>query len=101
LRVRLILISMLLLASGFALSQRGHHDPTPQDRDANPERQFAVQHPDASQIRREAAELAQLAATIPPDVSQATQGILPKDLKDRLKKIEKLSKRLRSELMLD
>ena len=100
-RARLILISVLILSGAFAFPQRGHHDPAPQDRSANPDRQIAMQQPDSAQVRREAQELAQLANSIPPDVAQAMNGILAKDLKDRLKKIEKLSKRLRSELLLD
>ena len=95
------LISALILNCAFAFPQRGHHDPAPQDRSANPDRQIVMQQPDSAQVRREAEELSQLASTIPPDVAQAMNGILAKDLKDRLKKIEKLSKRLRSDLLLD
>lgn len=96
-----ILMAAIILIGLTAFSQRGHHDPTPQDRDASPYRQLASQRIDSSQVRKDAEELAQLAATLPPDVAQATKGVLSKDLKDRLKKIEKLSKRLRSELMLE
>jgi len=39
-----------------------------------------------------------LAESIPPDIEQVSRGVLPKDLSARLKKIEKLSKRLREEL---
>jgi hypothetical protein len=53
---------------------------------------------DAAQIKRDAAELAKLAGEIPPAVEQANKGILSKDLNDRLKRIEKLSKQLRREL---
>ena len=100
-RAKWILFGAVTLSGVLAFPQRGHRDTTPQDRDANPDRQFIVQQADSSQMRREAAELAELAATIPPDVAQATKGVLPKDLKDRLKKIEKISKRLRNELRLE
>jgi hypothetical protein len=53
---------------------------------------------DAAQIKRDAAELAKLASEIPPAVELANNGILSKELNDRLKRIEKLSKQLRREL---
>lgn len=97
--VRLFLI--LLLCGGLASAQRAHRNPTPQDRNASPDRQLAPGLAvDPAQLRKEADELAQLASTVPADVAKAVHGILDKDLQDRLKKIEKLSKRLRSELAL-
>jgi len=50
------------------------------------------------QLQQDAAELAKLADSIPPQVEQVRRGLLPRDLNERLKKIEKLSKRLRNEL---
>jgi len=94
-------IGVLLLCCCFALPQRGHHDPTPEDRNPSPDRQLATPQVDPAQIRNDAAELAQLANTLPPDIERAANGVLVKDLKDRLKRIEKLSKRLRSELALE
>jgi hypothetical protein len=38
---------------------------------------------------------------VPADVERAASGILSRDLKDKLKRIEKLSKRLRGELALN
>jgi hypothetical protein len=60
-------------------------------------------HPQKSSINRaqlqhEADELSNLAQSIPGDMMSVSRGTLPKDLLDRLKKIEKLSKHLRSEL---
>jgi hypothetical protein len=49
-------------------------------------------------MRDQAHELAMLAQTIPEDVSQVTRGTLPKDMSEKLKRIEKLSKTLRGEL---
>jgi hypothetical protein len=97
--VRFFLV--LLLCCFLASAQRGHHDPTPQDRDANPERPLATRATvDPAQLKKDADELAQLASTVPADVARAINGILDKDLQNRLKKIEKLSKRLRGELAL-
>ncbi|HTS71851.1 MAG TPA: hypothetical protein VMO17_22980 [Terriglobia bacterium] len=53
---------------------------------------------DAAQLQREASELAKLAGEIPTAVDQAGKGVISKDLNDRLKRIEKLSKQLRREL---
>jgi hypothetical protein len=53
---------------------------------------------DIAQARRQADELAKLASTIPADLHDVQVGLLPKDLKSNLKRIEKLSKELRREL---
>ena len=53
---------------------------------------------DLAQLQREADDLARTAQTIPTDVASVRKGMLPKDVIDKLKQIEKLSKRLRLEL---
>jgi len=53
---------------------------------------------DPAQVKREADELAKLSSEMPPAVEQAGKGVISKDLNDRLKRIEKLSKQLRREL---
>jgi len=53
---------------------------------------------DAAQLKREADELAKLSASIPDQVALVAKGQLPRDLSDQLKRIEKLSKHLRSEI---
>jgi len=55
-------------------------------------------HPDVARARREADELSKLAQTIPWDVDQIAKGLLPKDVINKLRQIEKLSKHLRSDL---
>jgi len=64
------------------VTQRGKHRPV-----------------DGAQLLREANELANLADDIPSSVQQANKGLLAKDLNERLKRIEKLSKQLRRELI--
>jgi hypothetical protein len=49
-------------------------------------------------MEREAQELSALASSIPGDVDQLKKGLLPKDLVDKLKRIEKLSKQLRGQI---
>jgi hypothetical protein len=53
---------------------------------------------DLSKLTQEADELSKLAQTIPLDVSAINKGMLPKDVTQKLKQIEKLSKQLRVQL---
>jgi hypothetical protein len=56
-------------------------------------------HPiDSARLMRDANELARLGNEIPSLVQQANKGLLSEDLKERLKRIEKLWKQLRGEL---
>jgi hypothetical protein len=50
------------------------------------------------QLQKDAKELSELCASIPPDMDGVKQGLLPKDGLDKLKRLEKLSKRVREEL---
>jgi len=47
-------------------------------------------------LEQDADELARLAGSIPADIEKVHRGLLPVDLKEKLKQIEKLSKRLRN-----
>jgi hypothetical protein len=73
--------------------------PQPLDR-ATTEKSSASpsRHIDMAQLEREAEDLARTAQTIPSDVANVRKGMMPKDVIDKLKQIEKLSKRLRTEL---
>ncbi|HUA17068.1 MAG TPA: hypothetical protein VMG31_17365 [Verrucomicrobiae bacterium] len=53
---------------------------------------------DLMELQRQADDLARTAQTIPVDMESVRRGVLPKDVIQKLKQIEKLSKRLRSEL---
>ncbi|HLZ40060.1 MAG TPA: hypothetical protein VKQ11_03820 [Candidatus Sulfotelmatobacter sp.] len=75
--------------------------PAPMDRDqakTTPDEPKLQRHLDPVKLQREADDLARAAQTIPSDVANIRQGTLPKDTIQKLKEIEKLSKRLRSEL---
>ena len=54
--------------------------------------------PNAATLKKEADELAQLASGLPSDLARVARGQLPKDLADKLKRIEKLARNLRNEL---
>ena len=53
---------------------------------------------DTAKLKQQADELAQLSAGVPSDLARIAQGQLPRDLTDKLKRIEKLAKTLRSQL---
>jgi hypothetical protein len=53
---------------------------------------------DPAKLREEADELAKLAQLVPQDMGQITQGKMPKDAIERLRRIEKISKHLRGVL---
>ena len=70
-----------------------------QDHDKTaPEQPKLQHHVDLVKLQQEANDLARTAQTIPTDVAGVRKGTLPKDVIEKLKRIEKLSKRLRSEL---
>ncbi len=76
--------------------EKSKHIPDNPDEIVPPARQ--QKNFDAAQARRNAQELAALAGKIPAEVDQLSKNILPKDLNQQLKQIEKLAKRLRTEL---
>ena len=55
-------------------------------------------HLDIAKLSHDAGELAKIAQTIPSDASNLQKGLLPKDMIEKLKQIEKLSKQLRRQL---
>ncbi len=55
-------------------------------------------HIDLVKLQQEAEDLARSAQTIPTDMAGVRPGTLPTDIIEKLKRIEKLSKRMRSEL---
>lgn len=97
-----LIILMLLVLNPGGASQTSHRKPNISDIDAVPatDRPQPVLRIDREKVQREAEELHHLAQTVPDDVHKATQGVLSKDLKDRLKRIEKLAKSLRGDLLL-
>jgi hypothetical protein len=73
----------------------------------HPEEVHAQQVPSADAIRyrlsnvqlqKDAKELAELCGSVSGDMDNVKRGLLPKDVVDKLKRVEKLSKRVREEL---
>jgi hypothetical protein len=50
------------------------------------------------QLQKDAKELSELCASVPSDMDGIRQGILQKDVPEKLRRVEKLSKRVREEL---
>src|SRR5437879_3520024 len=77
-------------------------DPTAPDQHAPSSQhctpQISTRRVDAAQVQKEGDDLARMAQTSPADVASVRKGMLPKDVIEKLKQIEKLSKRLRTEL---
>jgi hypothetical protein len=54
--------------------------------------------PDPAKLKTEAVELRDLAAAVPGAMDQVSKGMMPKDLDENLKKIEKLARQLHSQV---
>jgi hypothetical protein len=101
-----ILLSALLLSASAAFAQ-GPIPPDGQLQAEQAERQFEKSVPppihqrpsvDFAKVKSDAEELVILSHAIDSGIDNVGKGMLPKDLIDKLKQMEKLSKRLRSEL---
>jgi hypothetical protein len=100
-----VLLFMLFVASS-ARAQRPRPPGQQQADQAEAQAQQNIPPPltsraaiDSVKLKHEADELAALAQSVPPEVDQTTKGLLPKDLGEKLKRIEKLAKQLRGELV--
>jgi len=96
------LIPFLLLVLSTSAQQRGF-PPRPGLTGGEQARSLAepispARHIDPAQLQKDADDLARAAQTIPSDVENVRKGTLPKDVIQKLKQIEKLSKRLRSQI---
>jgi hypothetical protein len=70
----------------------------PDNVNQTPDTPTLQRHIDLAQLQKEANDLARTAQTIPLDLANVRGGTLPKDVLQKLKQIEKLSKHLRTEL---
>jgi len=105
-----ILLFALLLSASLAWAQAGRfpgNSNTGQRQADKAEVQFEKTVPsptsqqspaDFAKIRSNADELVMLSQSIHSGINDVGKGMLPKDLIEKLKQVEKLSKRLRSEL---
>ena len=100
-----ILLFALLFSASLACAQ--HHGPTGQRQADQAEDQFEKTVPppihqqssvDLAKLKSDSDELLVLSQSIHSGIDDVQKGMLPKDLIEKLKQMEKLSKRLRSEL---
>jgi hypothetical protein len=101
-----ILLFVLLVSASAAFAQRAMR-PTGQRQADQAENQFERTVPppmhqqaplDFAKVKSDADELVILSQSIHSGIDSVGKGMLPKDLLDELKQVEKLSKRLRGEL---
>lgn len=100
-------LALLLLCCVSLPAQHGPNWPTPphsQDT-GTPSSIPGLKRPPgvrvaSTQLKEDGDELSQLAQTVPSDLEQVSKGLLPKDLEKKLKRIEKLSKKIRNEISL-
>lgn len=64
----------------------------------DPPRQPKPRAADPEHLKNDAAELRELADALPASIDQVARGVLPRNLGENLKRIEKLAKHLRSEV---
>lgn len=106
--MKLILLTLLVVVSLglLCLAQNPHANPGmrhAQELESQNERGFPPQTTSrpalkVAELQGEAGQLADLAASVPAGVEHAGRGMIEKDLLQKLKRIEKLSKHLRNEL---
>ena len=106
-KMRALTLTLGLLLTGIllAVAQHSHSNyptpPEPAQRTTQPSPASATrsQMPaDPVQLQREAREMLDLSQSVLYDIDSVSHGLLPKDLNDKLKRIEKLSKHLRREV---
>jgi len=101
--VKSLVRGVFLLAALSAISRAQHGNwPSPPQAADKSSASMISNSPKPAVARvdyeREAKEILELSQSLQSDVQRVNQGILPKETIERLKRIEKLSKHLRSEL---
>src|SRR5262249_830869 len=98
--MRLSALSLFLILVSFPLTaqnvnpiqpheiQAPHHETPEEIRD----------HATNGQLQKDAKDLVELCAALQPDLIGVEKGLLSKDVIERLKRMEKLSKRVREQL---
>lgn len=98
----LVVLLLVLCAATSAQSRNNWpHPPAPADKSTTTSQTPSTAvgpRVDSVQLQREAKELLELSQSLQPDMESVNHGLLPKDIIEKLKRIEKLSKHLRGEL---
>ena len=102
----LLLLSLTVLVPANAQQKQPSWSPPPRPAESafggshfpTPAKEPPAAKVDTLQLQRDARQLLELSQSLQPDIDSVNRGLLPKDTLEKLKRIEKLSKRLRSEL---
>ena len=92
-----VLVATAILIAPSA-AQRGYKEPPTVFTDETHLPAATYAKPDPKLMLQQANDLKQLSDAIPGDVENLSKGLISKDLGERLKKIEKLAKKLRDEV---
>jgi hypothetical protein len=99
---RIGLLLILTVCLSIANGQRRENWPKPPEPAMHDETsrtpQAKVEHRDLSALENDARELEGLAQMVPSDVTSMKKGLMPKEAVERLKRIEKLAKKMRTEI---
>jgi len=97
-RLLCLLIASLLMALHVPSQNVNtmHPEPIQVQKHASPEDMRARSA--NLQLQQDAKELSELCASVPNDLAGVNQGLLSQDVVDKLKRTEKLSKRVREQL---
>ncbi len=98
-----VLLTSLVLSCGVVVTPQSRWPKPPSPSVMNPSEDHATApkphlRVDPLQLQREAREVSELAKSLPADMDYVSKGLLPKDTIEKLKRIEKLSKRMRGEI---
>ena len=92
----LLLAGVILITP--SIGQHGHKEPTTVFTDENRLPAATYARPDPKLMQQQARDLQELSNGIPTDIENVSKGLVSRDLSERLKKIEKLAKKLRDEV---
>ncbi|HUI83921.1 MAG TPA: hypothetical protein VL240_06845 [Candidatus Binatia bacterium] len=96
--VSLVFLTVLVIVPSTA--QHGHKNPPTVFTDETHLPAATYAKPDPKLMLQQANDLKELSDAIPGDIEKVSKGMISKDLTERLKKIEKLAKKLREEVQL-
>jgi hypothetical protein len=93
-----LLVAGLLVASPVACQNVNMEHPAEVSVQHRPSPEEMRERLRVSEVQNDAKELAELCASVTTDMDSIKEGLLPKDAAERLKRMEKLSKRMRDSL---
>ncbi len=94
-------LSIVLVAASLSapsMAQINNSNPPDFEDKSHPPAALQQHGPDQKAMLAQANDLKRLSDAIPDDIQKLSQGIISKDLAERLKKIEKLAKKLREQV---